>query len=414
MVQLIGTLIGIVIIWNIVVYVFDLLSRALSAVYAMALAALPWVIGTFVLYAIYKAGGYFITWFQIMLRHIILTVLAIVAECYLFSTAPELIVGGSIVIFICYVFLVIAAEKRAAYSEISDKLKASFDRIKIIPISGINMYKPYWTNKEDRIKESCTPPDTPQKIADSWVSEGKLQKKVLWDKIEYYYQDEEFIQNMYQETISMAVSCVDPLLNEKGVYFDTMHIKQLDEYINSEVGDSSIPRLKRVILENYLADKNLYIGDISIGNKVYINVQVVKEKLASAAESCFFDISQIVNNAGEYSKDILQGIMTNVHVALPGFSYLMLKEGGGTLWVQSDYEALFTCAACGEYSQTIQAYGPKRYCADCLEKIHAKEDADENAEKEVKRYIDAPPPGVVIRGGAEADNVALPIGEEEE
>lgn len=414
MVQFIGILICLAIVWHIVVYVFDLLGRALSAVYTMALAALPWVIGALVLYAIYKGGGYFMTLLRTMVRHIILTILAIVAECYLFSAAPESMAGGSLITFICYVCLVIVAEKRAAYSEIADELEDSFGRYKIIPVSDITMYKPYWGNEEDQIKELFTPPNTPQEIAEKWVSEGRLQKKELWDKIEYYYRDEELIQNMYRETMSMAISCVDPLLNDKGIYFDTLHIEQLDEYINSGAGGGSMPRLKRVIVENHLADKNLYIGNISSGNKIYINVQAVKERLDSAAASYFFDISQIVDNAGEYSKDILQGIMTNVHAALPGFDYVMLKEGGGTLWVQRAYESLFTCAACGEPSQTLKAYGPKRYCADCLEKIHAKEAADEAKEKTVKRYVDAPPPGVVIKGGTEADNVALLSGEWEE
>lgn len=53
------------------------------------------------------------------------------------------------------------------------------------------------------------------------------------------------------------------------------------------------------------------------------------------------------------------------------------------------------CEECGEYSRNIKQYGPKKYCADCLAKIHAQEKADEDAGKTVKRYVDAPPPEII-------------------
>ena len=42
-------------------------------------------------------------------------------------------------------------------------------------------------------------------------------------------------------------------------------------------------------------------------------------------------------------------------------------------------------------------YGPKRYCASCLNKRHSQEAADEAEGKTVKRYVDAPPPGMIIK-----------------
>ncbi len=231
------------------------------------------------------------------------------------------------------------------------------------------------------------------------MAAGKLQKKELWDKREYYYQSDSLIISIYREIEQKVTEFFDTIFDSKGIYVEGVPINLFET-------DTTCYQLKNmckdVLVEKYLnrnvMDEKLCCDTISHEGKsikIFMNLPVVKKKIALLKKDSIFDISQLF--ATDFSKDILQDIMTTIHANLPDCDYVMFTESHGKLWIHRTYASQYKCEICGGVFKETKLYGPKRYCASCLNKRHSQEAADEAEGKTVKRYVDAPPPGMIIK-----------------
>lgn len=365
---------------------------------------------------------------------------------------------------IFYIAIIVHLENREAARDVSNALQAALDELKIIPVEKINTYKPKWSSMGHNIRERLSSADAPRQLAEAWVAAGKLQKKELWDKREYYYQSDSLIISIYREIEQKVTDFFDTIFDSKGIYVEGVPINLfetdttcyqlknmckdvlVEKYLNRNVMDEklccdtishegkpikifmNLPVVKKKMellekdsllntgkilkksdgvpedilqdimttIHKFLPDFDyVRISDKDKFKKTFMNLSSVKKKIELLKKDSIFDISQLF--ATDFPKDILQDIMTTIHANLPDCDYVMFTESHGKLWIHRTYASQYKCEICGGVFKETKLYGPKRYCASCLNKRHSQEAADEAEGKTVKRYVDAPPPGMIIK-----------------
>lgn len=103
------------------------------------------------------------------------------------------------------------------------------------------------------------------------------------------------------------------------------------------------------------------------------------------------DVSQVIKNS-KYNHIIMHHMIEN-YDEMKGFIFFSDYDA----WINEKYIYKYKCGKCEKIFLNLKTYGPKSYCEKCLEQIHRKEDEDEKKGKTVKRYVDAPPPGIKIK-----------------
>lgn len=184
---------------------------------------------------------------------------------------------------IFYIAVIVHLENREAARDVSNALQAALDELKIIPVEKINTYKPKWSSMGHNIRERLSSADAPRQLAEAWVAAGKLQKKELWDKREYYYQSDSLIISIYREIEQKVTDFFDTIFDSKGIYVEGVPINLFET-------DTTCYQLKNmckdVLVEKYLnrnvMDEKLCCDTISHEGKpikIFMNLPVVKKKM---------------------------------------------------------------------------------------------------------------------------------------
>ena len=158
-------------------------------------------------------------------------------------------------------------------------------------------------------------------------------------------------------------------------------------------------RCRHTYIKQNLDKKNFLvgIGANEQGDKaIYIDKMVAERKWAELQEMEVIDqavLEQYFNLRDAIEQSILMDVMLRTWDT---GNYEFIAQEKHPFWIKTDSIKNHLCEQCQTLAHPLNKYGPTLCCEDCIEIIHKKEAEEEAKGKPVKRYIDAPPPGVKI------------------
>lgn len=249
------------------------------------------------------------------------------------------------------------------------------------------------------------------------VKDNVLEESELADGNIYYYRVDA-LQKFAGTIQSEVYSAGNQYFEEYGILYDLGKIINMnsdmnskDEMLHTPLGlipnpnykkPSNLSQLKNSYRNLFFKEfcksliKNPNVKETKADDKtVYLSPSILLKKWETINGSLQIDSEQFKKTFGNHFVIIQEVIMNEISAQYKGLKYIYY--GANSLWIEENYLKSHTCARCKKFFAQIKKYGPNIYCSDCLNDIHADEDAREEAGETVKRYISDPPPGMKIR-----------------
>lgn len=226
------------------------------------------------------------------------------------------------------------------------------------------------------------------------VEAGNISVNFLADGLQYYYSEKklnEFIQSI-QKT---ALDELEEWLQKYGLVCEQTSQKIVNSLARSSFhadlaqsyGQEYFSHIVKYFLENGRIKK--------AGGELYIEPKIIATKWQQVRETLRIDKQTFANLFGEHNLEVQRNIMRFILKNEPKFEYVYDEKSA--LWLEVNYKKSHTCPRCNKFSDKLEAYGNKTYCASCLKQIHDEEEKKLNSGEHVKRYVSAPPKGIKIK-----------------
>ena len=201
----------------------------------------------------------------------------------------------------------------------------------------------------------------------------------------YLYQQRGNQIVWFKGTLIRKVSKIEDDIVDKEII--RKRLTDVSEELLEPIMERSLNIIKEVLGEDKYTKINCEEKRIWVKSDVLRRVKDLSKKEVIKRA----DFIKLVNNS-KYMQIIMNHAMKNID-ELKKFIYLSDYD----LWLNDKYVEKYRCRKCKKIYFNMREYGPDKYCVSCLNDIHRQEDEDEKNGKTVKRYVDAPPPGLKIK-----------------
>lgn len=313
--------------------------------------------------------------------------------------AGSLLTEYQVICFVIYGFLVILSVKKEVENDVKKQIEGILQERGILSKTFAASIEPSANSSIDWLRTQLFEEGWGIKFLDQQAEKKEVECGRLEDDQIYYYKLSRWKQ-MQRNLEKEACSILADYTKKWGVMtYDIPLELQCPHEDLSSLLQAVFERCRHTYIKQNVDNNNFLVGTAANeqGDKeIYIDKLVAESKWFELQDIEVVD--QVVLERYFDMRDVTeQSILMEVMLRTwDTGNYEFVEHNKHPFWIKKDSIKNHLCEQCQTLAHPLSKYGPTLYCEDCLDAIHKKEAEEESKGKPVKRYIDAPPPGVKI------------------
>lgn len=264
------------------------------------------------------------------------------------------------------------------------------------------------------------------KISDHTIKclDDKFEKFGLYDlkngiTLDVFYQSLRSLENAYQKIVMnknlqdrVSKKIIKKIYLGKGyeecVYIETKRLYEIGESLmqqdifNQQHLEEKVGKHTDVVYAECINQWNAEGLDFSICDEntdsgiVYITHQL-KQKAVAAIDKPNLNLKNFIFDYDKYTMQVLVCVMNYLVREIKGFVFEPATDSKYQYWINEKFKHQYQCNICKKLFVNLVQYNGLRYCNKCLENLRKEERKKERQVITEKKYIDAPPPDVIVK-----------------
>lgn len=362
--------------------------------------------------------------------------------------------------FFVYIVAVYFASRRDASKNVTGQLTKMLNE-RPVSYQEIEAIRPENDSLSHTLRRLTCAKGKGLKIMQKWVKKGAVTSKKLSDGNVYYYKEEilgEFENKVSDRTVKYLNDEFEKFgLYDatKGVQLAVLYqpLRSLEKVYQAKIAEENLHNhLSQKMIEKvylgeqyekciYIEPKRLYkIGESLIhqdifnqqelerklgehSEEVYIecmnqwktdgldfgvcNEKVdsgficitpqLKQKAANVVDEPVLDLKKFISDSDKYTTQELVCAIKYLTHEISEFNFKPATDSECQCWINVKFKKQYQCDACKKLFINLVPYNGAQYCGECLEALRKEERKKEKEIITEKKYIDAPPPDVIVK-----------------
>ena len=361
---------------------------------------------------------------------------------------------------LAYACAVYIASRRDASKNITGQLQKMVDE-RPVSYQEIEKIRPESDSPSHILRSLTCPKEKGIKIMQKWVNKGIITSKKLYDDKVYYYHEENLValenkisdhtikclddkfekfglydlkngitldvfyqslrslENAYQKIVMnknlqdrVSKKIIKKIYLGKGyeecVYIETKRLYEIGESLmqqdifDQQHLEEKVGKHTDVVYAECINQWNAEGLDFSICDEntdsgiVYITHQL-KQKAVAAIDKPNLNLKNFIFDYDKYTMQVLVCVMNYLVREIKGFVFEPATDSKYQYWINEKFKHQYQCNICKKLFVNLVQYNGLRYCNKCLENLRKEERKKERQVITEKKYIDAPPPDVIVK-----------------
>lgn len=368
--------------------------------------------------------------------------------------------GSPILSLLVYIIAVYFASRRDASKNITGQLTRLLNE-RPVSYQEVEDIRPEDDSLSHKFRKLTYAKGKGLKIMQKWVKKGTITSKKLSDDKVYYYKEEllvEFENKVSDRTVKYLNDEFEKFGlydAEKGVQLAVLYhpLRSLENAYQEKIAEEilhnqiSQKRIEKIYLGEqyekciYIEPKRLYkIGESLIHQDIFnqqelegklgkhsVEVYIecisqwktdgfdfsvcnekleagficitpqLKHKAVNVVDEPVIDLKKFIFGYDKYTIQELVCAMKSLTHEISGFNFKPATDSEYQCWINVKFKKPYQCDACKKIFMNLVPYNGLQFCGECLEALRKEERKKEKEVITEKKYIDAPPPDVIVK-----------------